>query len=474
MFLQAMPKGADLHTHLSGAVYPERYVDWALADGLCIDPESAFLSAPPCDGSPALRRALEEGLVSRGELVDAWSLRAAAAMPDAGARHDHFFGVFGRIAAVSGRRYGRMLAEVVERNARQEVSHLELILGLGLDRAKVLARELELADAGPESEAALRRHGLDEIVAEARRRVDRMEEVAGRRLDCRLGPAGDCPVSVRYIAEVHRTAPPAEVLAQVMVAFAVAEADPRVVAVNLVAPEDDAGVLARYREQMAMVGRIAARHPAVRVTLHAGELTLGQVPPGDLSGHVRQAIELARAERIGHGVDIAYEEEPERLLRAMARDGVAVEINLTSNAMLLGVSGREHPFPTYRRYGVPVVLSTDDEGILRTDLTREYVRAVETYDLDYADVKRLARRSLEVSFLPGRSLWRDIEAGERVAVCGEPSSTACQDFLNDNARARRQWDLERRFRAFEADRAALLRQGVMPPLSAYRTGSEAH
>jgi hypothetical protein len=30
----------------------------------------------------------------------------------------------------------------------------------------------------------------------------------------------------------------------------------------------------------------------------------------------------------------------------------------------------------YRAHGVPVVLSTDDEGVLRTDMTNEYVRAV--------------------------------------------------------------------------------------------------
>jgi hypothetical protein len=61
----------------------------------------------------------------------------------------------------------------------------------------------------------------------------------------------------------------------------------------------------------------------------------------------------------------------------MAREGVAVEINLTSNAVILGVKGAEHPFALYRRHGVPVVLATDDEGVLRTDLTHEYQRAVQ-------------------------------------------------------------------------------------------------
>ena len=63
----------------------------------------------------------------------------------------------------------------------------------------------------------------------------------------------------------------------------------------------------------------------------------------------------------------------------MADKGVLVEINPTSNAGILGVTGKHHPFATYRSYGVPVALSTDDEGVSRIDLTHEYVRAVEMF-----------------------------------------------------------------------------------------------
>ena len=39
-FIREMPKGGDLHNHLSGAVYAESYIDWAAADGLCVDPKT--------------------------------------------------------------------------------------------------------------------------------------------------------------------------------------------------------------------------------------------------------------------------------------------------------------------------------------------------------------------------------------------------------------------------------------------------
>src|SRR5580692_403501 len=48
-FLERMPKGGDLHHHLTGAVYAESYIDYAVEDGLCIDRVVVTLSPPPCD-----------------------------------------------------------------------------------------------------------------------------------------------------------------------------------------------------------------------------------------------------------------------------------------------------------------------------------------------------------------------------------------------------------------------------------------
>src|SRR4051812_19118848 len=47
-FLAAMPKGGDLHNHLSGAVPTETLIGYAVQDGLCIDIASlAAMPAPP-------------------------------------------------------------------------------------------------------------------------------------------------------------------------------------------------------------------------------------------------------------------------------------------------------------------------------------------------------------------------------------------------------------------------------------------
>src|SRR5689334_24860309 len=52
-FLQQMPKGGDLHNHLSGAVYAESFIKWGAQDGLCVDRNALSLTQPPCDPANA-------------------------------------------------------------------------------------------------------------------------------------------------------------------------------------------------------------------------------------------------------------------------------------------------------------------------------------------------------------------------------------------------------------------------------------
>jgi hypothetical protein len=263
-------------------------------------------------------------------------------------------------------------------------------------------------------------------------------------------------VTIRYLAQVIRTFPPTQVFAQSVLAFELARSDPRFVGLNLVAPEDDPVTLRDYDTQMRLLGFLSSRYPSVKLTLHAGELTLGLVPPEYLRSHVRGAVEIAGARRIGHGVDIMYEDDPLLLLHEMAERHVLVEINLTSNDVILGVKGKAHPFETYRHFDVPVTLSTDDEGVSRIDLTHEYLRAALTYDLSYDDLKTLARNSLEYAFLPGDSLWRSVRpfasadscASVTLGIADPPAS--CRALLAGSERARQQWRLEGEFAVFEA------------------------
>jgi adenosine deaminase len=104
----------------------------------------------------------------------------------------------------------------------------------------------------------------------------------------------------------------------------------------------------------------------------------------------------------------------------------------------------------YREAGIPVVLSTDDEGVSRSDMTNEYLRAVTEQGLRYVDLKQIVRDGLHYSFLPGASLWRDRAGGARVISCVEMKAPACTAYLAANPKAAKQWELERDLATFEA------------------------
>jgi adenosine deaminase len=469
-FLVRMPKGADLHNHLSGAVYAESWIRAAAEDNLCVDlvTHSFFQSRamtdslppqPVCgDGNlPAVHAFADQHLYDA--LIDAFSMRSF--VPSTGVSgHDHFFDAFAKFHGVSHTHTGEFLDEVATRAAAQNEQYLELMETPPFEHTAAIAKDLGWhADRSfADFRDQLLAKGLRDDVAVARAHFDEAESVRRQAERCdQPNPAAACAVQLRYIYQVLRGFPPEQVFAQTLLGFEVASADPRVVGINLVMPEDGYVSMSDYALQMRMVGFLHGVYPKVHITLHAGELAPGLVTYAGLSFHIRHAVEIAHAERIGHGVDIMYEERPYDLLKEMAAKHVMVEINLSSNDLILGISGKNHPFPIYRKFGVPVALSTDDEGVSRIDLTHEYVRAVETYALTYADLKQLVRTSLEHDFLPGPSLWREQDVFTRpVAACSaefpgaKKPATACAAFLKSSEKAQQQWELERRFRAFES------------------------
>jgi adenosine deaminase len=104
----------------------------------------------------------------------------------------------------------------------------------------------------------------------------------------------------------------------------------------------------------------------------------------------------------------------------------------------------------YRKFGVPVALSTDDEGVSRSQLTEEFQRAVLTYNLGYTDLKELVRNSIEYSFAPGASYWKERKYRTVASACAAGKQSAmCRAYLEKNEKARLGADLEERFADFE-------------------------
>ncbi len=311
---------------------------------------------------------------------------------------DHFFSTFARFNLATAR-VGDMLADVVSRSAADHVEYLELMLATDGGAAAMRGAAAGWNPDYRRMRERLIANGFSAVLAEARTRLDEAEarEREVLRCDARDADAG-CAVTTRYISQIYRAGAPEQVFAQMLAAFELAGADPRVVGLNLVAPEDDPVALRDFSQHMRMLEFFHARYPAVPITLHAGELAPGMVPPSALRSHIRDSVRTGHALRIGHGVDVMHERDPTGLLRELSSRRVLIEVGLSSNKLILGISGAEHPLTTYIRYGVPVAIATDDPGVSRSSHTQEFLRAVEDQGLDYLTIKRLVRNSIEYAF----------------------------------------------------------------------------
>ncbi len=410
-------------------------------------------------------------------LVDSFSMRSF--VPSAGVSgHDQFFATFDRFGGLDKSHTGEWLDEVATRAAAQNEQYLEIMVtpsffelaplwnklgwpatpatpapdpegdATGTSRAELDALRTQLLAGGLRKEVDLNIKEMNDFLA-ARDRIEHCGQPTAT-------PA--CSVKIRFIYQVLRAFPPQQVFAQTLLAFEVATANPNVVGLNFVQPEDAYMAMSEYNRQMHMLDYLHSVYPRVHISLHAGELAPGLVPPDGLRFHIREAVDLGHAERIGHGVDVMQETDPYLLLRELADRHIMVEINLTSNDAILGIVPPHHPLPNYREAHVPVALSTDDEGVSRIDLTHEYVKAAMDYGLGYLDLKTMARTSLEHSFLPGDSLWErpDVFIRVRPACAGQAPGAAlptadCLALLKSSEKAAQQWELERRFTVFEAN-----------------------
>jgi adenosine deaminase len=461
-FLYRMPKGADLHNHLGGAIYAETFIREAGEDGICVNAAQLKMDAeqhaPDCPTGETPARDVPADQHLYDALIDAFSMRTF--VPVTGeSGHDHFFDTFGRFG--DDKRYtGEWIDEVAARAAAQNEQYLELMQTPGFKPASALGHKVGWhGDPAQMREKLLAESGFRENVesdraelAEALKKRNEMEHCG------QPDAAPACRVTVRFLYQVLRGFPPEQVFAQTLLGFEVASADSDVVGINFVMPEDGYISMRDYALQMKMLDFLHGQYPKVHITLHAGELSEDMVPPDGLKFHIRSAVEQGHAERIGHGVDVVFEDRPWELMKEMADRHVMVEVNLTSNDVILNVKGNDHPFMLYRKAGVPVALSTDDEGVSRIDLTHEYVRAADTYPLSYHDLKLMVRTSIEHSFLPGASLWERVTPEKLelpVAACrgqmgAETPGGACATLVRANEKAQQEWELERRFHVFEA------------------------
>jgi adenosine deaminase/adenosine deaminase CECR1 len=403
-FFSQMPKGGDIHHHYSGAIYSETYLDWAQSKGLFINTQSFKLDTQktaPFISIDSLKKndQLYRSVLQTWSDLDFYNHFQTQDAPDR-----HFFNTFNYFGSVSNAYINAGLRQLKKRAVLENIDYIETMLASPSYTEHFsfnAAGLMEAAQSASDSLALIK--VLDSCVNVIKKDPNystALQSYIDSLYSYHKG-IDDSLFIMRFQTYTSRNSQPDVVFTRLFMAFNAVEKDSSrlITGINIVGPENGLTAMHDYWLHMQMFSYLKNKFPSIKTSMHAGELRMGMVLPEDLTYHIDQAVNIANANRIGHGVDIVYEKNAPLLLKMMKDKKIPVEINLTSNEFILGIKGSDHPINLYVTSGVPIVISTDDEGVSRNNLTDEYVKLGGRYNFSYQQIKSFVYNSIIYSFL---------------------------------------------------------------------------
>lgn len=382
-FLYALPKGGDLHNHLTGSVRSEWYWDAAIAEQARGYLWYTRVKVMNCvaygnnEFGPAKELLLFKNLLAFNyEKLDACGKSEFKRLQDLDARErDGWLNSLRLDQPYEGRN------EFFEANWDRILDLLRdpyVISNILLKNMQAFGKEgLIYLETQQGVEGAVRPDGMamstDEVAAIYRQLLASPEAKA-------------TGVEVRFQNALLRFTPDAESRLRTLYALNDKYRD-LYVGINMVGREDNGkGYPLRF---LPVLRELRHKYPDINLSIHAGETD-------EPDFHIRDTL-LLGAQRIGHGVNLIS--DPETLSR-LRYGPYMVEINLISNLLLEYVTDySQHPFPEYLRIGVPVALSTDDRGMYDSNMSDEFYVAVKEFNLSWEEIVTVSRNSLLYSFV---------------------------------------------------------------------------
>ncbi len=411
VFFQKMPKGGDIHHHASGAPYAEEYIGNAIKDSCYINPVTYQLyddrnqALQEKDSAAVLINSLLiNNPAEKDSIIDNWSVRNYKKRNKDG--HDQFFSTFTKFQPAFVGHESELLSAICKRASQDNISYIETMIRVPNVQDSI--SKLTLVKNG-EWDSDDRAIGvkINELYGYLKERdISKWAKVNADSLDNYHARTNRHGVNLKFQTYGIRVCPnQPEIFAHLLLAFETASLTDNLVGVNFLAPEDDLNALKNYKEHMEMFRFLGNRYPKTNISLHSGELVRGKgdVKGADLRFHINDALRTANATRIGHGIDLIKEDDYPGILDFMEKNNCAIEINLESNEVILGTNTTNHPIGEYLKGNVPICISTDDEGVLRTNLTNQYLLLTAYVpDMEYAEIKDIVFNSIEYSFLNDR------------------------------------------------------------------------
>src|SRR5271167_4062697 len=186
-FLRELPKGGDLHNHLSGAIYAEDLIDFAASGGLCVDRTSSRLMPGPCDScenytaKPAARCSYGDHVLYN-QMIDAWSMRNWKPGDESG--HDHFFATFDKFDLASQTHVAEAIAAATNRAGMDHLQYVEFMHTADAGGAALLAQKVDWSPDYAHMRQALLDAGLKNVATETSKRLAADDARAKEILKC--------------------------------------------------------------------------------------------------------------------------------------------------------------------------------------------------------------------------------------------------------------------------------------------------
>jgi adenosine deaminase len=417
-FFSMMPKGGDLHHHYSGSIYTESYIDYIFQKDFYINEETLEIlkdiSILPISVQAEWKKI---SLVNNKEKIKLKLLRLWSSkdfVKGEQSSDEHFFSTFPAFNIPSKENYINNLQELKRRAINQKICYLETIFITTNTKDIQLVNEaeldLKLLDIQKSKDENLLMTELENLYNSL---IVQISSVADKHTKLvedyhKTSNVDDKNFKLRFQNYVARYKQPTDVFVDLFASFHSSNSSTLISGVNIVASENGEISMRDYWLHTMFYKFLELKYPNVYFAIHAGELVSGMVQPENLGTHIRQSLILENLKRIGHAVDIIYDNKFTSTIKKIKDKKIAIEINLTSNEFILGVANDLHPIEIYYRNGIPIVICTDDEGVLRTSITEQYVLLAHRYKLTYDEIKEVVKNSITYSNLKDNNIKTEL------------------------------------------------------------------
>ena len=370
-FCRELPKGADLHIHDDKVIPMERYIRVLKEYGKVFivleegpDYGMMYVQDPP-ENAVSLNEAFSEGKLSEEEFREIFSISDSDALPDGPWRSfERLFDV------VLGLEKDPELLQTIYEEAFRSCCENKVFL---LETRVIL-------------------FGDEEAVAERLRLVrDAYYHVKDEYPDFVVRVIGDSGKNDFFEKEfaVGILRIVMHLSSKIKDEYDPANPKAFIIGMDLVNEEDSSKPLREYADFFTSD---EVKESGLKLFLHAGE---------SLRYDNEEVIDayLFGASRIGHGINLF---RFPKLMEKFREKGIAVETAPISNYRLGYVSDlRLHPAQIYLKYGIPVVICSDDGLFLsREPLTDDFYAVILSWNLGVAEIKELCRNAIVYAGLP--------------------------------------------------------------------------